>query len=89
MTKQTLLLNAYTEEQRVPAQARFALIRPFLEEGVPQRSIAAIHRQVVQIAEEQGWPHPSYGLYDHQSAGSSSAGVGPVEALLPTETNSI
>lgn len=26
----------------------------------PKRSIVAIHRQVVQIAAEQGWPHPSY-----------------------------
>jgi putative transposase len=120
MTKQTLPLTVYTQEQRLLAQARFALIRPFLEEGIPltqiaqeqhlplrtarrwvadfrtyglaglirqtrkdqgkrrglpadlpslieglalqkpKRSVAAIHRQVVQIAEEQGWPHPSY-----------------------------
>src|SRR6266851_8154132 len=120
MMKQMLPLTAYTEEQRVQAQARFVLIRPFLEDGVPltqiaqehhlplrtarrwvadfrrhglaglirqtrkdqgkrrglprdlpslieglalqkpKRSIAAIHRQVVQIAEEQAWPHPSY-----------------------------
>jgi putative transposase len=120
MTKQTLPLTAYTEEQRLLAQARFVLIRPFLEDGVPltqiadaqhlplrtarrwvadfrahglaglirqprldqgkrrglptdlpslieglalqkpKRSVAAIHRQVVQIAEKQGWPHPSY-----------------------------
>src|SRR6266567_2099640 len=120
MTKQTLPLTAYTEEQRVQAQARFVLIQPFLEDGVPltqiaeaqhlplrtarrwvadfrahglaglirqprldqgkrrglptdlpslieglalqkpRRSIAAIHRQVEQVAEEQGWPHPSY-----------------------------
>lgn len=113
-------LTAYTEEQRAQAQARFDLIRPFLEDGVPltqiaeaqhlplrtarrwvalyrthglaglirqvrsdqgkrrglppdlpslieglalqkpKRSIAAIHRKAVQIAEEQGWPHPSY-----------------------------
>ena len=122
MAKPTLPLTAYTEEQRVQAHARFVLIQPFLEEGVPltqiaeaqhlplrtarrwvaqfrtyglaglirqtrsdqgkrrglptnlpslieglalqkpKRSIAAIHRQVVQIAEEQGWPHPSYDL---------------------------
>ena len=30
MTKQTLPLTAYTEEQRMQAQARFALIRPTL-----------------------------------------------------------
>lgn len=120
MTKQILPLTAYTEEQRLQAQAHFALLRPFLEEGVPltqiaqtqhvplrtlrrwvanvrdyglaglirqtrkdqgkqrglpadlpslveglalqkpKRSIAAIHRQVVRIAEKQGWPHPSY-----------------------------
>ncbi len=120
MTKQTLPLTAYTQEQRLLAQARFVLIRPFLEEGIPltriaqeqhlplrtarrwiadfrtyglaglirqtrkdqgkrrglpadlpslieglalrkpKRSIAAIHRQVGQIAEEQGWPRPSY-----------------------------
>jgi putative transposase len=37
---------------------------PSLIEGLalqkPKRSIAAIHRRAVQIAEEQGWPHPSY-----------------------------
>src|SRR6266568_8993303 len=120
MIKQTRPLTAYTEEQRLQAQAHFAIIRPFLEEGVPltqiaeaqhlplrtarrwvaayrtrglaglirqtrkdqgkrrglpadvqplieglalqkpRRSIATIHRQVVQIAEEQSWPHPSY-----------------------------
>src|SRR6202007_1605097 len=26
----------------------------------PRRSIAAIHRKAVQIAEELSWPHPSY-----------------------------
>ena len=120
MTKQTRPLTTYTEEQRMQAQARFAIIRPFLEEGVPltqvaeaqhlplrtarrwvaeyrmcglaglirqarsdqgklrglpadlsslieglalqkpRRSIAAIHRKVVQVAKEQSWPHPSY-----------------------------
>jgi putative transposase len=120
MMKRPLPLTAYAEEQRAQAQARFDLLRPFLEDGVPltqiaeaqhlplrtarrwvvlyrayglagliretrsdqgkrrglpsdlpslieglalqkpKRSIAAIHRKAVQIAEEQGWPHPSY-----------------------------
>jgi len=120
MTKQTRPLTTYTEEQRIQAQARFALIQPFLEEGVPltqiaeshhlplrtarrwvadfrthglaglirqtrsdqgkrrglpidlpalieglalqkpKRSIAAIHRKAMQIAEQQGWTSPSY-----------------------------
>lgn len=120
MTKQTRPLTTYTEEQRMQAQARFAIIKPFLEEGVPltqiaeaqhlplrtarrwvaeyrrcglaglirqtrsdqgkrrglptdlptlieglalqkpKRSIAAIHRKALQIAEQQGWPSPSY-----------------------------
>jgi putative transposase len=120
MTKHPLPLTTYSEEQRTQAQARFELLRPFLEDGVPlrqiaeaqhlplrtarrwvalyrayglaglirqarsdqgkrrglppdflsliegfalqkpKRSIAAIHRKAVQIAEEQGWPHPSY-----------------------------
>ena len=120
MTKLIRPLTAYTEEQRMQAQARFALIQPFLEEGVPltqiaeshhlplrtarrwvadfrtyglaglirqersdqgkrrglptdlptlieglalqkpKRSIAALHRKAVQIAQEQGWPLPSY-----------------------------
>jgi len=37
---------------------------PSLIEGLalqkPKRSIAAIHRKAVQMAEEQGWPYPSY-----------------------------
>lgn len=120
MTKQTRPLTTYTEEQRMQAQARVAIIRPFLEDGVPltqiaeaqhlplrtarrwvaeyrrcglaglirqtrsdqgkrrglptdlptlieglalqkpKRSIAAIHRKSLQIAEQQGWPSPSY-----------------------------
>jgi putative transposase len=120
MARQVQPLTTYPEEQRAQALERFALIRPFLEEGIPlaciareqhlplrtarrwvaeyrayglvglirqprmdqgkrrglpadlqplieglalqkpRRSIAAIHRQVVQIAEEQSWPHPSY-----------------------------
>src|SRR5690348_3319510 len=120
MTKQIRPLTAYTEEQRTRAQERFALIKPFLEDGVPltqiaeahhlplrtarrwvadfrqhglaglirqarrdqgkrrglptdlpalieglalqkpKCSIAAIHRKATQIAQEQGWPLPSY-----------------------------
>jgi len=120
MAKSPLPLTALSEEQRAQALERFALLRPALEEGVPQaqiarthevslrtiqrwmksyrehglaglagagrsdkgksrrlptdavglieglalqtppRSMAAIHRQVVEIAEKQGWKPPSY-----------------------------
>ena len=120
MAKAPVPLTALSEEQRAEAYARFEILRPALEEGVPQaqiarthqlsksavqrwvaryreqglaglattsrkdkgksrhlpeqaitlveglalqtppRSAAAIHRQVVEIAKEQGWKPPSY-----------------------------
>ena len=120
MAKAPVALTSLSEEQRAEAYARFALLRPVLEEGVsqaqivrthqlsksavqrwvkryrepglaglvtaerkdkgkarilpdqaitlveglalqtPPRSAAAIHRQVVEIAAQQGWKPPSY-----------------------------
>src|ERR1700685_1202248 len=50
MVKQPLPLTAYTEEQRVQAQERFVLIRPFLEEGVPLTQIAAAQHLPLRTA---------------------------------------
>ena len=35
MTKHPLPLMTYTQEQWTQAQARFELLRPFLEDGIP------------------------------------------------------
>src|SRR5215472_10684392 len=50
MTKQILPLTAYTEEQRMQAQARFAIIKPFLEDGVPLTQIAEAQRLPLRTA---------------------------------------
>ncbi len=62
MTKQTLPLTVYTQEQRLLAQARFALIRPFLEEGVPLTQIA--HEQHLPLRTARSWvaDFRTYGL---------------------------
>ena len=43
MTEQPTLLSTLSEAQRAQALERFVILRPALEEGVPQTQIARTH----------------------------------------------
>lgn len=53
MTETALPLVGFTDMQRAEALAHFALIRPHLEDGVPQTELARVHQ--VSLSTVQRW----------------------------------
>src|SRR4051794_5809475 len=53
MTETSLPLVGFSDRQRAQALAHFALIRPHLEDGVPQTELARAHQ--VSLSTVQRW----------------------------------
>jgi transposase-like protein len=62
MTKQSPLPTTLSEAQRVQALERFAILRPALEEGVPQTQIARTHQLPLSTVQRWIKRYREYGL---------------------------